>query len=100
MRANCGECEKCLRTRLELLAAGVEETEAFGPSLTPSELWNEAIPGQSGDRAIFYEDLIGPLRARGLDALCSVLEDKIRAYRARAGEHHKFAGRSNSLPYN
>jgi hypothetical protein len=100
MRANCGECEKCLRTRLELLAAGVEETEAFGPSLTPSELWNEAIPGQSGDRAIFYEDLIGPLRARGLDALCRVLEDKIRAYRARAGEHHKFAGRSNSLPYN
>src|SRR5712691_4247884 len=28
-RANCGRCEKCLRTRLELLAAGVEETEAF-----------------------------------------------------------------------
>jgi len=84
MRANCGECEKCLRTRLELLAAGVEETEAFGPSLTPSELWNEAIPGPIGDRAIFYEDLIGPLRARGLDAICRVLEEKIRAYRAQA----------------
>src|SRR6516164_5599021 len=31
---NCGRCEKCLRTRLELLAPGVEETAAFGPSLT------------------------------------------------------------------
>lgn len=99
-RANCGKCEKCLRTRLELLAAGVEETEAFGPSLTPSELWNEAIPGPIGDRAIFYEDLIGPLRARGLDAICRVLEEKIRAYRAQAKEDAKFAGRPNSLHYN
>jgi hypothetical protein len=99
-RANCGECEKCLRTRLELLAAGVEETEAFGPSLTPSELWNAAIPGPIGDRAIFYEDLIGPLRARGLDAICRVLEEKIREYRAQAREDAKFAGRPNAPHYN
>src|SRR5215467_14492187 len=36
--ANCGRCEKCLRTRLELLAAGIDETSAFGASLTPIEL--------------------------------------------------------------
>ena len=78
-RANCGECEKCLRTRLELLAAGIGETEAFGPSVTPSEIWNAAAVLESiGDRVIFYEDLIEPLRARGYHELCGVLECKMR----------------------
>jgi len=76
---NCGVCEKCLRTRLELLAAGVEETPALGPSLTPVELWNNL--GPVGDRAVTYEGLLAPLRARGLTALCEVLEKKINAYR-------------------
>ena len=83
---NCGRCEKCLRTRLELLAAGVEETAAFGPSLTAVELWDKAVPQPIGDRAIRYEDLLPPLRARGLDALCQVLEEKIAAYREQIGE--------------
>jgi hypothetical protein len=76
---NCGICEKCLRTRLELLAAGVEETAALGPSLTPIELWKGI--GPIGDRAITYEDLLPALRDRGLAALCEVLENKIKAYR-------------------
>jgi hypothetical protein len=78
---NCGVCEKCLRTRLELLAAGVEETAALGPSLTPVELWDERVLGPVADRAITYNDLLPPLRARGLKALCDVLEEKIQAYR-------------------
>jgi hypothetical protein len=77
-RANCGECEKCLRTRLELLAAGIGETEAFGPSITPSEIWNAAVLESIGDRVIFYEDLIEPLRARRYHELCGVLECKMR----------------------
>lgn len=85
-RANCGRCEKCLRTRLELLAAGVENTEAFGPSLTPAELWDEAVPEPIGDRALRYQDLLPFLRARGLDELCRVLEEKIAAYRAKLRE--------------
>ena len=80
---NCGICEKCLRTRLELLAAGVEETTSLGPSLTPIELWDERVLGPVADRAVTYEDLLVPLRERGLDALCRVLEDKIGAYRRR-----------------
>lgn len=83
---NCGICEKCLRTRLELLAAGIEETAALGPSSTPIELWDEDALGPIGDRAITYEDLLEPLRARGLAALCDVLEQKIQAYRERTGE--------------
>jgi hypothetical protein len=91
-RPNCGKCEKCLRTRLELLAAGVEETAAFGPSLTPIELWDEAIPEPIGDRAIRYDDLLPPLRALGLSALCRVLEEKIAAYRERIGEGVRWSG--------
>jgi len=91
-RVNCGRCEKCLRTRLELLAAGVEETPAFGPSLTPLELWDEAVPQPIGDRAIRYEDLLPPLRARGLHALCRILEEKIAAYRQRVDEGMRWSG--------
>ncbi|HEY3910989.1 MAG TPA: hypothetical protein VGM07_14005 [Stellaceae bacterium] len=80
-QANCGRCEKCLRTRLELFVAGVEETAALGPSLTPIEQWEEAVPAPSGHRAIMYRDLLPQLRARGLDALCRMLEQKISAYR-------------------
>ena len=82
---NCGKCEKCLRTRLELLAVGVDQTSAFGPSLTPIELWEEAVPTPTSHRAIMYEDLLPPLRARGLAALCRVLEERIVAYRERVG---------------
>jgi hypothetical protein len=81
---NCGKCEKCLRTRLELLAAGVDETLALGPSLTPIELWEEAAPTPTSHRAIMYEDLLPALRARGLDALCRALEERIAIYRERA----------------
>ena len=91
-RPNCGHCEKCLRTRLELLAAGVEETTAFGPSLTPVELWDQAVPQPIGDRAIRYKDLLPPLRARGLSALCRVLEERIDAYQERVTERARWSG--------
>jgi hypothetical protein len=90
--ANCGRCEKCLRTRLELLAAGVEETAAFGPSLTPIELWDEAVPAPSGHRAIMYEHLLPALRARGLDSLCRALEARIDVYRRRILQPAEGAG--------
>jgi hypothetical protein len=87
---NCRVCEKCLRTRLELLAAGVEETATLGPSLTPIELWDERRIGPVGDRAITYEDLLGPLRSRGHDSLCNALEEKIRAFRGRVEDSMNF----------
>jgi hypothetical protein len=81
--ANCGRCEKCLCTRLELLAAGVEETEAFGQSLTPLDLWDDIPPGEIGERIAFYEELLPQLRRLGFDALCSVIEDKIATHLGR-----------------
>jgi hypothetical protein len=91
-RPNCGRCEKCLRTRLELLAAGVEETTAFGLSLTPAELWDQAVPQPIGDRALRYKDLLPPLRARGLSALCRALEERIDAYQDRVAERTGWSG--------
>ena len=91
-KANCGICEKCLGTRLELLAAGIEETEAFGPSLTPVELWEAAVPMPSGHRALRYEDLLPFLQARGHHELCRVLENKIAIYRQRVREGMRWPG--------
>lgn len=84
-QANCGKCEKCLRTRLELLAAGVEETAAFGPSFTPIELWEDAAASDVGDRAIFYQDLLPALRKLGFNSLCRVIEEKLDEHQ-RQGE--------------
>jgi hypothetical protein len=70
----------------------VDETAAFGPSLTPIEAWEWAVPHPIGDRAIRYEDLLPSLRARGLGALCRVLEGKIAAYRQRVGEGTRWSG--------
>lgn len=83
---NCRVCEKCLSTRLELLAAGVDETPALGPSLTPLELWEAAVAVPLGHRALRYQDLLAPLRARGHDELCRMLEQKIAIYRRRVSD--------------
>jgi hypothetical protein len=80
LEANCGECEKCLRTRLELLAAGVAATEALGPSLTPIELWHDIAPADVGERGFFYEELLPTLRSGGFDDLCRVIEGKLAIY--------------------
>jgi hypothetical protein len=90
--ANCGTCEKCLGTRLELLVAGVEETEVFGPSLTSPEAWRRAVPVPSGHRALRYEDLLPGLRARGLTDLCRVLEERITMYRRRVASGMRWPG--------
>ena len=89
-QANCGRCEKCLRTRLDLLAAGIDEPPAFGPSLTPLELLEAALPMATGVHAVTYEDLMPVLRARGLGALCRVLESRIEAYRQQARDGPAF----------
>jgi hypothetical protein len=80
-QANCGRCEKCLRTRLELLAAGVGETTAFGPSLTPIEFWEEAARELTADHAIIYRDLLPTLQAQGHGPLVRMLEKNIVEYR-------------------
>ena len=83
---NCGRCEKCLRTRLELLAAGIDETAAFGRSLASVELWREAVPMPIAETALHHEELLPALRERGYDELCRAIEAGIALNRkARVG---------------
>jgi hypothetical protein len=80
-RLNCGCCEKCLRTRLELLALGIDETPALGPSLPPLDLWDETVHFKVDHSAWAFEEVLPLLRQRGFDALCGFVEQKIAAYR-------------------
>jgi hypothetical protein len=88
--ANCGRCEKCLRTRLELLVAGVESTPAFPGALAPNPAdiaaARPAVPFRS-----YWRPLAGPLRAAGRADLAEAVEarvaesDRIEAWSADAG---------------
>lgn len=42
---NCGRCEKCLRTRINLLIAGVDESKYFDTPLTPKLLKSLRVAG-------------------------------------------------------
>jgi hypothetical protein len=73
---NCGECEKCLRTMLELLALGsLEKSTAFPyRDVSPEMLANIRLsqPYQEG----WYADLIPLLTAQGRLDLVEVIQKK------------------------
>lgn len=62
---NCGKCEKCLRTMVSLYAAGVlDRAETFPATIDPNLLAAVAIAGY--DDAVFHQENLAALRARGL----------------------------------
>jgi hypothetical protein len=62
---NCGRCEKCLRTMVSLYAAGVlDRAETFPSEIDPNLLAAVAIEGY--DDAVFHQENLAALRARGL----------------------------------
>jgi hypothetical protein len=84
-RLNCGECEKCVRTMLGLIAVGaLTKTSAFprrnlsveeaAPQLA---IWKTVYP--------FYEELVQPLRAVGRDDLAQLLERALEVARNESG---------------
>jgi hypothetical protein len=77
---NCGECTKCLQTRLELLAAGCDECAAFGETRIPPELLEQNVTLAFPYQATHFRDVLSPLWERGLDALCRVIERKLAQY--------------------
>jgi hypothetical protein len=79
---NCGRCEKCVRTWLQLLAVGAEVPEGtFGPApLTPDTIRN--IAAQTPFRAMCYMECVEPLERRGL-------HDLARAARRTAEDYHR-----------
>ena len=73
---NCGRCEKCLRTMLELRALGVEFTAAFPGRLTPALVGAQQLNSSS---AIYWRQLIDA----GLPGdLNSAVVSAVRSYEA------------------
>lgn len=84
-RFNCGECEKCLRTMLGLLAAkALDKTTAFPHRDLSADLvahqiriWPTVQP--------FYEEVVQPLRAIGRDDIATVVERALENARGEDG---------------
>jgi hypothetical protein len=80
---NCGECEKCVRTMLALVALGkLDRAATFAVrDVTPSMLEAVRIDEQIG--VLYYTQCIDALVARGRDDLAMPLRQKIDAFRRR-----------------
>jgi hypothetical protein len=77
-KLNCGRCEKCVRTMLELEALGLlEKTGAFDDDSVQPE-WLDAFSITIRVRNPFYEELIAPLRNRGREDLALKIEAKLK----------------------
>lgn len=76
-RLNCGKCEKCVRTMIELTALGLlSKTRAF----VEDEVGPEAIEPYDITirvRPPFYRPMIPLLRERGRDDLAGIIENKL-----------------------
>lgn len=80
---NCGECEKCLRTMLALLALGVlEQCNAF-PEVNITEELIQSKVKLNKVSVHFYEELIEPLTKIGRHDLVRSIEHKIAVYHYR-----------------
>ena len=77
--ANCGQCEKCLRTMTALVAAGkLSQTDAFPVKDVSPELL-ETLTFEETVTEGFYCELIDPLRDQGRQDLIDVIERKSAA---------------------
>jgi hypothetical protein len=76
---NCGNCEKCIRTRLELLAAGHDHTPTFGPSAVAPDTLERNLAIETAYQASFYHELVAPLAEHGFRQLSQILADKLDA---------------------
>ena len=76
-RLNCGRCEKCLRTMLELEALGLlGRTDAFAENAV-DPAWLDAFSITIRVREPFYKALVEPLRQRGRHDLAEKILDKL-----------------------
>jgi hypothetical protein len=77
-KLNCGRCEKCVRTMLELEALGLlDKTRAFEEDAV-DPAWLDAFSITIRVREPFYEELIKPLKARGRKDLAIKIEEKLK----------------------
>ena len=77
-RLNCGKCEKCVRTMIELTALGLlDKTRAFVENeVTPAHLYPFDISIRV--RPPFYLPLIPLLKEQGRDDMAQAIENKLK----------------------
>lgn len=82
-RLNCGRCEKCVRTMLQLLAVdGLAKSTAFpADDVTPELVSTIKITERYQDA--WYRDLVEPLAARGRHDLVEAIRERRKAYQRR-----------------
>lgn len=80
---NCGACEKCVRTRIQLLVTGgLERCTTFpGHAVEPEAL--RVLHVNTDYLRAWYEELLAPLREIGRPDLAEAIEAKIARYRRR-----------------
>lgn len=77
---NCGECEKCLRTKLELLVCNALDRS---PTFASGDISDEAIAkihALTAYHASEYEELAAPLRLIGQDNLANAVDAVTRRW--------------------
>ena len=96
---NCGRCEKCVRTMVELLAANaLDRATAFSVRRVTAEMIDAIEPAQIRTER-FWSDLTGPLEAAGRSDLARATNAFLsRARRQRRWEDEKgWKGRLRQL---
>jgi hypothetical protein len=84
-KLNCGECEKCIRTMLALLAVGaLERATAFAPRELSADVVNREINVYETVLP-FYEELIDPLFEIGRTDLSQVVRQAVSRARGESG---------------
>jgi hypothetical protein len=79
---NCGRCEKCTRTMLELMVFGkLDRCGAFESNDVELSAIKRSIV-VSSFHALTFEDLVEPLRTLGRPNLADAVECKVRSYRS------------------
>ncbi len=79
---NCGECEKCIRTMLELLALGVlDKTRAFNADDVSSKLVYSLLKSPRKIHPQYYLELIPKLKEIHREDLVDALKDVLVSHR-------------------
>ncbi|HID52686.1 MAG TPA: hypothetical protein EYP41_11705 [Anaerolineae bacterium] len=86
--ANCGHCEKCVRTMLELLVVGaLAINDAFPDDDVSAELVLSAVQIDSTVDA-YYQEMLAPLLAMGRSDLAQVIQGKLDQFVERQKRAH------------
>jgi hypothetical protein len=81
---NCGECEKCLRTKLALLALDkLGDAAVFSTPEVTVDMVQRRVHLTTAYKAACYEELVDPLSRKGHGRLARSLTAKLEDYRRR-----------------